>query len=59
MFSNLTIGLIAGAGVAAWVYSKMYRSTGGNSKNAVIVAACAGLGTLVLLVTILGIVFKK
>lgn len=54
MFSNLTIGFLLGAGFAAWVYSKLMRSTGGNTKNALIVAGFAGLAAMVLLVTILG-----
>lgn len=58
MFSNLTVGLIAGIGVAAWVYSKIIRSSGGNSRSALIVAVSAGVGTIVLLTTILSIIFK-
>lgn len=59
MLSNLTIGFFAGAGGAAWIYSKIYRSSGGNTRNAVIVAACAGVGVMVLVATLLGIFFKK
>jgi hypothetical protein len=59
MFSNLTIGFLMGAGVGAWVYSKLSRSTGGNTKSALIVATCAGLGAMVLLTIILGAVIPK
>lgn len=57
MFSNFTIGLLLGAGFAAWVYSKMMRSTGGNTQNALIVAGVAGLAAMAAAVTILGAVF--
>lgn len=53
MASNFMIGFLLGAGIAAWVYSKVSRSTGGNTKNALIVAACAGVGSLVLTMTLL------
>ncbi len=59
MFSNLTIGLIAGIGCGGWIYSKIYRSSGGNTRNALVVAAASGLGVMVLVVIILGIIFKK
>lgn len=59
MFSNLTIGFLFGAGFAAWVYSKMLRSTGGNAKSAAIVAGCAGVGALVLITILLGIFAPK
>ncbi len=57
MFSNLTIGLLLGAGCAAWVYSKMMRSTGGNTQNSLIVAAFAGIGAMLAIITILGAIF--
>ena len=56
MFSNLTIGLLMGVGFGAWVYSKIYRSSGGNNKNALIVAGFAGLGALIVVTTILSVV---
>lgn len=40
--SNALIGLLLGAGFAAWVYSKMMKSTGNNTKNALVTAAIAG-----------------
>lgn len=48
-----------GAGIGAWVYSKMYRSTGGSTRNAFIVAAIAGLFAWGLVTTLLGIFVKK
>jgi len=57
MFSNLTIGILMGLGFGAWVYSKIYRSSGGNTKNALIVAACAGVAAMVVVATLLGIFF--
>lgn len=58
MFSNLTVGFLLGAGFGAWVYSKMMRSTGNNTKNALIVATVAGVFSMVLVATLLGIFFK-
>lgn len=55
MFSNITIGFLLGAGFAAWVYSKIMRSSGGNTKNSLIVAGVAGLFAAVILITLLGI----
>lgn len=43
-----------GLGSAAWVYSKMMKSTGSNVKNSLIVAGFAGLGALALVSIILG-----
>ncbi len=58
MFSNLTIGFLVGASFAAWVYSKVMRSTGNNTKNALTVAAIAGVFAMLLVATLLGIFFK-
>lgn len=40
--SSVLFGFLVGASLSAWVYSKILRSTGGNTKNALIVAGCAG-----------------
>lgn len=58
MFSNLTIGILAGIGFGGWVYAKLQRSTGGNTQSSLIGAVLSGLGVLVLVVTILGFVFN-
>lgn len=56
--SNILVGFLAGAGISAWVYSKMYRSTGGNTGNALIVAGSAGVAAWVIVVVVLGMIFK-
>ena len=53
--SNMLIGFIFGIGFAGWVYSKIYRSTGGNTQNAIIVAGVAGAFAMGLVVILLGI----
>ncbi len=40
--SAVVIGLLAGAGVGAWIYSQGMRRTGGNTKSALIVAGVVG-----------------
>ena len=59
MASNLLIGFLFGIGCGGWVYNKMMHSTGGNTKNALIVAAIAGVAAMVLLMTILSAVIHK
>lgn len=54
---SFLIGLLLGAGVAAWVYNKLIRSTGGDSKQAGIVAAMAGVGGFVAVVIAWAILF--
>ena len=57
MFSNFMIGLVAGIGISAWVYAKVLKTTGGRTKDALIVGAIAGAGSCVLLMTILSAFF--
>jgi hypothetical protein len=33
------VALLFGAGVSVWVYTKVMRTTGGNTKNALVVSA--------------------
>ena len=40
---NLMVSFFAGAGVAAWVYTKIMRSSGGNTQSSLIVAGAAGV----------------
>lgn len=48
--SNMLIALIFAAGVSVWVYNKVQRQTGGNTKSSLTVAGLvAGLGFVVLL----------
>lgn len=57
MFSNLTTGLLLGLGVGAWVYNKLMRSTGSNTKNALIGAAIAGGFGFIITITLLNVLF--
>ena len=56
MFTNFTIGILLGLGASAWVYSKMMRKTGNNTKTALIVAGVAGAVALLLAVTLLNFI---
>ena len=55
MFSNLTVGVVFGIGFGGWVYSKLIRSTGGNTVNALTAAALGGLFVAVVVTTLLSI----
>jgi hypothetical protein len=57
MLSNVTVGLLAGLGFGAWVYSKIMKQSGGNTQNSLIVAGAAALGAFLLVVTLLGLFF--
>jgi hypothetical protein len=57
MFSNLTVGLLLGLGFGAWVYGKMQRQTGGDTKNSLVVAGLAALGAFLFMVMLLGFLF--
>lgn len=57
--SNFVIALFFGLGSGAWVYNKIYRKTGGNTKNSLLVAGIAGAIGLVVILLILGAVVKK
>lgn len=46
--SNFLIALLFGAGAAAWIYSKLMKSTGGRTKDSLL--AAGGIGLLVVLV---------
>lgn len=56
MFTAPMIGLLAALSASVWVYSKIMRRTGGNTKNALVVAAIAGLFAFILVVTIVSMV---
>ncbi len=58
MASNFVIGLLLGAGCAAWVYAKMMKSTGSNVKNSLIVAGSAGVAALAVIMTLLAAFLK-
>jgi hypothetical protein len=55
--SDAMIGLLFGIGFGGWVYSKIYRSTGGNNTSALLTAGGAALVAFLLVVTILSIIF--
>jgi hypothetical protein len=57
MFTDFTVALLVGIGFGGWVYSRIYRKTGGNSQNGLIVGAVSGIVALVAVMTILGLVF--
>lgn len=44
-------------GAGAWTYSKMQRQTGGITQNSLIVAGFAALGTFLIVVTVLQLLF--
>jgi len=55
---NVLIALLMAVGVTAWVYSKMYRRTGGNTQNAMISAGLVGFLVFVAAIVILSTYFK-
>lgn len=52
----MMVGFFAGMGVSAWVYSKIMRSSGGNTQSSIIVASCAGLAAMAAMVVIMNMV---
>jgi hypothetical protein len=59
MASHALIGFLLGVGAAAWVYARVMRTTGGNTKSALIVAGCSGVAAMVLVMILLGIFIKN
>lgn len=41
--SNAVIAFFIGAGFAGWLYAKLMRSTGGNTRDSLLVAGIAGV----------------
>jgi hypothetical protein len=41
---NFLVGFLVGISVGTWVFSRLMRNTGGNTKSALIVAGFAGGG---------------
>lgn len=56
MFGNTTIALIFSIGFAGWVYAKMQKQTGGNTKTAIIVAVGAALVAFLILGYLLSLI---
>ena len=52
------VAFLAAAGGGTWVYSRMYRQTGGNTTNALVVAGGVGLVIFLIVWVGLGIAFK-
>lgn len=55
--SNATIGFLFGIGIAAWIYARMQRSTGGNTKSSLTVAGVTGLVGFIFVTLLLGMIF--
>lgn len=58
MFTNATIALLAALGFGGWVYSKIQRQTGGNTKSSLTVAGLSALVAFIVIITLLQIFFK-
>ena len=50
---NLMVSLFAGAGAAAFVYSKVMHSSGGNTQSSLIVSGSAGVAAGVVMMFIM------
>lgn len=57
MFSNIIVGLVAGLGVAAWVYNYFMKTTGGRTPDALIGAGIAGFFTILVITSLLSALF--
>lgn len=55
--SNGMISLLTALGIGAWIYAKMYRSSGGNRVNAMVVSGGAGLVVFLAMMAILNAIF--
>ncbi|CAN5637582.1 hypothetical protein BH23PAT1_BH23PAT1_0350 [soil metagenome] len=58
MFTDVTVAFLFALGFSAWVYSVMYRQTGGNNKSALTVSGAAGLLGFFALWLILSLLFS-
>ena len=56
MFSSFTVGILAGLGIGAWVYTKVMRSTGNRTRDALIVAASTCVGVVVLVMLLMSFI---
>ena len=52
------VALLFAIGAGTWVYTKVMRSTGGNTQNAAIVACVAGIFAFIALLLILNTIDK-
>lgn len=56
MFGNSLIGFLLAAGFGTWVYTKMMRKTGSNTKQAVTTALIAAGAIFLLTLSLLGFI---
>jgi len=56
--SNGIIAFIASIAASAWLYAKLMRSTGNNTRSSIIGAAIAGVFLFIILFFVLGIFIK-
>jgi hypothetical protein len=59
MFTGGMIGFLVGISAATWVYSKMMRSSGGNTQSSLIVAAIVGLISFLVIMTVVSLIDKS
>jgi len=59
MFGNALIGFLLAVGAAAWVYSKMMRKTGNNTKQAVITATIVGGVVFLVVASLLSVISQN
>jgi hypothetical protein len=57
--SNTFVAATFGIGFGAWIYYKLMRQTGGNTKNSLIIAVLGGLVGAFVIYSIFGILFKE
>ena len=53
---NGVIAFMLAIGVSAWIYAKLMRTTGGNTKNAVTGAAISGVLLFILALIVLSLI---
>jgi hypothetical protein len=56
MFTNTTIALLFSLGFAGWVYAKVMRATGSNTKTSLIVAGLSAFVAFLFLIFLLGLI---
>ncbi len=54
--SDFLIAFLATASASTWVYTKAQRRTGGNTRNALMVAVAMGVIVFIVMMTILNLV---
>ena len=59
MFSNFAIALLFALGFGGWVYSKIYKKSGGNNSSSLTVAGLSAFAALVIGLVLLNMFIKK